>query len=132
MRFCEIPSILLQKSTQSMDLFYLQKSDNSRVWLSGFKARTRLEFTAKAGYFDFIGNDGEAYTILDVQATNIYDLNGYSALLMGIFCGILAFPYAWYYGFYAFFLGFIVTRWVCVQINCDVEHFNNSHFNILR
>lgn len=131
MRFCEFPSISYQKSAQNMDLFYLQKSDNKRVWLTGIKAKTRLEFVAKSGYFDFTGNDGNEYNVLDVQATNLLDLNGWSALLMAIFCSALAFPYDWTYGLYAFCLGFIVTRWINVHINCDVEHFNNSHFKIL-
>lgn len=115
-----------------MDYYYLQKSDNTKVWLPAIKARTRLEYVAIAGKFDFVGYDGHEYNVLDIQATDIYDFGGWSAHLMALFCGGLAFPYGWYYGLYAVFLGFILTRWRSVHVNCVVEHFNNSHFKILR
>ena len=115
-----------------MDLFYFQKSDNEKVWLPGFKSKNRLEFTAEAGYFDFIGNDGEAYTVLDVQAINIYDLKGWSSLLFAIFCSALAFPFDYYYGLHAFFIGFIITHSIHAHTDCGVKYFNNSHFNLLR
>lgn len=115
-----------------MDYFYLQKSDNSKVWLSGTTASTRLGLVAEMGYYTFIGDDGEEYNPMDIEACNLLDLKGLSSSLTGLVsCILVWFSFGWAHGIFAFFLTYLITKTIMLSINCKVETFNNSHFKIL-
>ena len=115
-----------------MDYFYFQKSNNAKVWLKGTTARTRLEFAFEVGYYTFIGNDGEMYNVMDIQACNLLNLFSWSSLIMGLLCCVLARTTLGYaFSLLAFLLAYMATKRILLPLNKNVENFNNSHFKIL-
>lgn len=116
-----------------MDYFYHNKSDNSKVWLAGTKAINRMGLVSELGYFTFIGEDGEEYNVMDVQACNLLDLQGWLSPLMGLACFLLVFfALGWANALFTFFLAYQITKTIMVTMNSKVQTFNNSHFQILQ
>ena len=88
-----------------MDLFYIQKHTNQRIFLNGVKAKNRQDLAQILGV-QFLGDDGETYLVSEVEAMNIFHLKGFFPLLVAVFCTLLfTFPMEWHISFYmCFFL----------------------------
>ena len=113
-----------------MDLFYIQKHTNQRIFLNGVKAKNRKDLAQILGG-QFLGDDGEIYLISEVQAMNIFHLKGFFPLLVAVFCTLLfAFPMEWHISFlYVFFLVYVLADSYTIKQAIKVNDFNFSKPN---